>query len=203
MVAIPPLSISVAVEGTSSIDDCCTARGMTPLQLDDGSIYWQVCYFCTNAVETIISPQAIVDSSDVFQLWHQTGYRCGVSTPGCIQFDSHDGLLTMSMTLSSMMGSIIVLRMFMPLTTCQLHASHRLFGGLPVPHLCGYLVKVVLTNGSSLLPKQNRLNQRCGFFVLALPVFINLTCYPVGSLVYLRISDITRSTTSTTRNKRR
>jgi len=25
MVGIPPLSISVAVEGTSSIDDCCTA----------------------------------------------------------------------------------------------------------------------------------------------------------------------------------
>ena len=56
VVAIPPLSISVAVEGASSIDDCCTARGMTPLQLDDGSIYWQVCSFCTNAVETIISP---------------------------------------------------------------------------------------------------------------------------------------------------
>jgi hypothetical protein len=100
VVAIPPLSISVAVEGASSIDDCCTARGMTPLQLDDGSIYWQVCYFCTNAVKTIISPQAIVDSSDVFQLWHQTGYWSGgVSSPGSIQFDIHDGLLTMSMTL--------------------------------------------------------------------------------------------------------
>ena len=40
-----------------------------------------------------------MDSSDVFQSWHQTGYRCGVSTPGCIRFDSHDGLLTMCMTL--------------------------------------------------------------------------------------------------------
>jgi hypothetical protein len=68
VVAIPPLSISVAVEGASSIDDCCTARGMTPLQLDNGSIYWQVCYFCTNAVETIIFPQAIVDSSDVLSI---------------------------------------------------------------------------------------------------------------------------------------
>jgi hypothetical protein len=99
VVAIPPLSISVAVEGDSSIDDCCTARGMTSLQLDDGSIYWQVCYFCKNAVETIISPQAIVDSSDVFQSWHQTGYRHGDSTPGCIRFDSHDGLINMHMTL--------------------------------------------------------------------------------------------------------
>jgi hypothetical protein len=99
VLAIPPLSISVAVEGTSSIDDCCTARGLTPIQLDDGLIYWQVWYFCANAVETIISPQAIVDSSDVFQSRHQTGYRCGVSTPGCIRFDSHDGLLTMKMSL--------------------------------------------------------------------------------------------------------
>jgi hypothetical protein len=99
VVAIPLLSISVAVEGTSSIDDCCTARGLTPIQLDDGSIYWQVCYFCANTVKTIISPQAIVDSSDVFQSWHQTGYQCGVSTPGCIRFDSHDGLLTMKMSL--------------------------------------------------------------------------------------------------------
>ena len=99
VVAIPPLSISVAVEGASSIDDCCTARGMTPLQLDDGLIYWQVCYFCKNAVEMIISPEAIVDSSDVFQSWHQTGYRNGVSTQGCIRFDSHDGLITMRMTL--------------------------------------------------------------------------------------------------------
>jgi hypothetical protein len=99
VVAIPPLSISVAVEGKPSLDDCCTARGMTPLQLNDGSIYWQVCYFCKNAVETIISPQAIVDSSDVFQSWHQTGYRHGVFTPGCILFDSHDGLINMRMTL--------------------------------------------------------------------------------------------------------
>jgi hypothetical protein len=62
VVAIPPLSISVAVEGASSIDDCCTARGMTPIQLDDGSIYWQACYFCANAVETIISPHSAGNS---------------------------------------------------------------------------------------------------------------------------------------------
>jgi hypothetical protein len=66
VVEIPPLPISVAVEGDLLIDDCCTAHGWTLLQLDDGSIYWQDCYYCKNVVETIISPQAIVDSSDVF-----------------------------------------------------------------------------------------------------------------------------------------
>ena len=50
VVEIPPLPISVAVEGDLSINNCCTARGWTPLQLDDGSIYWQVCYYCKNAV---------------------------------------------------------------------------------------------------------------------------------------------------------
>ncbi len=43
VVEIPPLPISVAVESDLSIDDCCTARGQTPLQLDDGLIYWQDC----------------------------------------------------------------------------------------------------------------------------------------------------------------
>jgi len=40
-----------------------------------------------------------VDSSDVFHSWQQTGFRIGDPTPGCIRFDSHDGLIGMSMTL--------------------------------------------------------------------------------------------------------
>ncbi len=40
-----------------------------------------------------------MDSSNVFQSWHQTGYWHGDSTPGCIRFDSHNGLLIMCMTL--------------------------------------------------------------------------------------------------------
>ncbi len=99
VVEIPLLPISVAVEGDLLINNCCTVCSRTPLQLDNGSIYWQICYYCKNAVETIISPQAIVDSSNVFQSWHQTGYRHGASTLGYIRFDSHDGLLSMRMTL--------------------------------------------------------------------------------------------------------
>ena len=175
VVAIPPLSISVAVEGDSSIDDCCTARGMTPLQLDDGSIYWQVCYFWKNAVETIISPQAIVDSSDVFQSWHQTGYRNGVSTPGCIRFDSHDGLLTISMSL--VLRYTTALQMYMQLTPCWLCVTRRLFNRLLVPSPCRAFPrspgKLAPMNGSSLSPRQNRSNPRCGFYVWALLVFVN------------------------------
>ncbi len=50
-------------------------------------------------MEMIISPQAIVDLTDVFRSWHQTGYQNGDSTLGCIWFDSYDGLLSMTMTL--------------------------------------------------------------------------------------------------------
>ena len=99
VVAIPPMPISVALQGETTLDNCCTARGKFPLQLDDGSIYWQDCYYSKHAVETIISPQAIVDSSDVFHSWQQTGFRIGDTTPGRIRFDSHDGLVGMSMTL--------------------------------------------------------------------------------------------------------
>jgi hypothetical protein len=99
VVAIPPMPISVALQGETTVNDCCTAHGKIPLQLDDSLIYWQDCYYSKNAVETIISPQAIVDSSDVFQSWHQSSYRSGNPTPGRIRFDSHDGLCGMSMTL--------------------------------------------------------------------------------------------------------
>ena len=75
-ISIPPMPISVAVEGAgASIADCCTKCGLLPLQLTDGGVYFQPCYYCENAVETIISPQAILDASDTFVEWSQTGYK--------------------------------------------------------------------------------------------------------------------------------
>jgi hypothetical protein len=81
------------------MDGCCTARGRLPIQLDDGLVFWQLCYYSKNMIETIISPQLIVNSSDVFCSWQQTGYRDGDGTPGSIRFDSHDGCVSMQMTL--------------------------------------------------------------------------------------------------------
>jgi hypothetical protein len=66
VVNIPPLSILVALHRDSTLNDYCKARGLLPIQLDDGSVYWQICHYSKNAVETIISPQAIVNSGDVF-----------------------------------------------------------------------------------------------------------------------------------------
>ena len=98
VVEIPPLAISVAINGEEPhIDDSCTRRGYLPLNLSDGSTHWQLCFYCKNAVETIISPQAILASSYVFASWTQTGFKDGC--PGRLHFDSHDGLCTMQLNL--------------------------------------------------------------------------------------------------------
>ncbi len=38
-VTIPPLAILVALHGDITLDDCCTARGLLPIQLNNGSVY--------------------------------------------------------------------------------------------------------------------------------------------------------------------
>ena len=100
---ISPMPISVAIAGDDmSSDDRCTKRGYTPLTLDDGTLYWQLCYYCANVVETIISPQAVIATSDVFTSWTQTGYKDGC--PGSIRFDSADSFLSMSLHLEYVDG---------------------------------------------------------------------------------------------------
>jgi hypothetical protein len=98
-VPIPPLSITVALHGdsSSSFDNCCTQMGYLPLPMTDGSIHWQQCFYSANAVKTIISPQAILATSNVFASWTMTGYKdyC----PGAIRFDGHDGSLCMAIEL--------------------------------------------------------------------------------------------------------
>jgi hypothetical protein len=101
--SITPLPISVATKtGTVSLDDCCTKWGLLPLTLANGSLYYTPCYYCKNAVETIISPQAILAASDVLVSWTQTGHKDG--SPGRIRFDSENGLYSISMTLENHEG---------------------------------------------------------------------------------------------------
>jgi hypothetical protein len=103
VIPIPALPISVAVHGSDvSLDDCCTPRGLLPLTMGDGSVYYQTCYFCKNIVETIISPQAIVAGSDIFVTWQQTGHKDGFS--GRLWFYSDSGLAGMTLTLKKCDG---------------------------------------------------------------------------------------------------
>jgi hypothetical protein len=100
---IPPLPISVATTLNSlSLDDCCTKKGLIPLTLMDGSIYYQPCYYCKNAMETIISPEAIVAASDILVHWTQDGHRGDAS--GSIRFTSDDGLYSIMLHLEKRDG---------------------------------------------------------------------------------------------------
>ncbi len=57
IIDIPPMPITVATSGDrTSLDDCFTKRGYIPLTLEDGTIYWQLCFYCANITKTIISP---------------------------------------------------------------------------------------------------------------------------------------------------
>jgi hypothetical protein len=81
---IAPIDISVALDGApSTADDRITKRGLLSLILLDGTTYFQTCFYCANMVETIISPAAILASSDVFYYWHQEGCN-DPSIPGRI-----------------------------------------------------------------------------------------------------------------------
>ncbi len=98
VVYIPPLPTSLVVAGFDfTIDRCCTNRSLLPLMLADGSIHYQTCYNCKNAVETIVSPQAILYGSGIFVEWTQTGYKD--DSPGLLRFSSASGLASMSNVL--------------------------------------------------------------------------------------------------------
>ncbi len=65
LVDIPPVAISVALDGApSSFDDTITKWGLLLLTLSNGMTYYQPCYYCANMVETIISPAVVLATSD-------------------------------------------------------------------------------------------------------------------------------------------
>jgi hypothetical protein len=103
VIAIPSLPISVVVHGSGvSLDDCCTHCGLPSLPLEDCTVYYQMCYFCKNIVETIISPQAIIASSDLFVTRQQTGHKDG--SPGRLHFFSKSGLASIPLVLEKRDG---------------------------------------------------------------------------------------------------
>ena len=65
---------------------------------NNGTTYFQTCYYCANMAKTIISPAAVLASSDVFFSWTQEGFR-DPTIPGSLCFTSHDGLLSMHFPL--------------------------------------------------------------------------------------------------------
>ncbi len=108
VVSIPPLPISVATAvGSFSLDDCCTKRGLIPLTLSDGSVYYQPYYYCNckNATEIIISPEAILAASNTLVHWTQEGHKG--DAPGSIWFTSDIGLYAGG-NRAQMMGGLLI-----------------------------------------------------------------------------------------------
>ncbi len=76
IVDIDPITILVALEGApASYDDCIMKEGLLPLTLSNGTSYYQPCFYCANMVKTIISPAAVLASSNVFSSWTQEGFK--------------------------------------------------------------------------------------------------------------------------------
>jgi len=96
---IVPFAISVALNGTTSLDNCCTKRGLLALTRDDGRTLYVTCYYCPNATETIISPAAIIADSPIFTQWTQVGYK-DPSMPGQVQFSNITNNVFMTITLT-------------------------------------------------------------------------------------------------------
>ena len=77
-----------------------------PPLLSDDAVYYQPCYYCKNATETIISPKAIIAASDTLVHWTQEGHKG--NAPGCIQFMSVSGLYSITLALEKRDVSITV-----------------------------------------------------------------------------------------------
>jgi hypothetical protein len=98
MVSIPPLPIGVATTlGSFLVDDCCTKRGLIPLTLSNGLVYYQQCYYCKNATNTIISLDKILAASDTLVHWTQESHKGNAS--GDIQFTINSGLYSITLEL--------------------------------------------------------------------------------------------------------
>jgi hypothetical protein len=96
---INPITILVALDGAAtSYDDCITKKGLLPITLSDSTSYYQPSFYCANMVETIISPAAVLASSNVFSSWTQVGFK-DPTIPGSLHFTNNNGLVAMTFPL--------------------------------------------------------------------------------------------------------
>ncbi len=180
-----PITILVALEGTSeSYDDCITKHGLLPpLSLSDGTAYYQACFYCANMVETIISPAAVLVSSDVFYSWTQEGFK-DPTLPGSLRFTSHDGLLSMYFPLQCR-------DVLYYCDTDNYTVTVTLSAYSATEPLC-----IVPIPSSSQLPRHDRSNPRSGLCALVPLVNTSWTSFPATLTAPLHASNIICSAAS-------
>lgn len=98
-----PIVIGLAVTNDGSVKSSseCTHIDRLTIKCDGGLTFKTSCFYNPNASDTIISPQAIIDESNKFTQWSQTGRKLGqagqINFTGpngtkSITFQQHDGL---------------------------------------------------------------------------------------------------------------
>jgi hypothetical protein len=96
------MSLATSNEGQSHMN-VCKRCGLLPLHLVDRTTHYQTCFINPYALETFISPQAIINSSGgSFDKWQMEGYSQG--RPGILLMYSPLGLLKMSIKLCQQDG---------------------------------------------------------------------------------------------------
>lgn len=97
-----PIIIGLAVcnDGLVSSSSECTHIGDLTVKCDNGDSFTTKCFYNPNASDTIISPQAIIDGSNKFTEWNQSGRKFG--QPGQLNFIGPSG--TKSITLKQYNG---------------------------------------------------------------------------------------------------
>ena len=76
--SIHPFSVGVAVKNPNDLSTThptCKKRGLLPIPMLYGTIHYQPCFYNKHASETIISPQAIIASSEILEEWVQVGRK--------------------------------------------------------------------------------------------------------------------------------
>jgi hypothetical protein len=96
-----PIVIGLAIteDGETSATEC-THVGDLEVLCDDGSTITTMCFYNPSASDTIVSPQSIIDQSNIFDTWKQVGRRFG--QPGSIEF--HGKGIVKSLTLQQNNG---------------------------------------------------------------------------------------------------
>ena len=92
-----PITIGVAVCDNGPIKSSaeCTHVGDLTIKCDNGETVITECFYNPYASDTIISPQAIIDSSDEYTIWKQIGRKFG--KPGQLSFIGPESTKTITL----------------------------------------------------------------------------------------------------------
>jgi hypothetical protein len=98
-VPVPPFLLSVTTKSAKpTLGERCTVWGLLALPTTTGNTIYQPCYFCKQAIETIISPDVILKSNNKLDQWVQISHKG--DAPGLILFcgPSPDDTFTIHLT---------------------------------------------------------------------------------------------------------